>query len=490
MKALLVNPETPPTFWSFKHALKFLSKDAALPPLGLLTVAAMMPKSWEKKLIDMATTKLQDEDIQWADYVFVSAMFVQRNSARQVIDKCKNLGTKVVVGGPLFTSVPEYYVDADHLVLNEAEITLPLFLSDLENEDAGRMYRTRKRADMTETPIPLWELIQIEKYAVMPIQYSRGCPFDCEFCDVTALFGHQMRTKTKEQMLAELDTLYSMGWRGRVFIVDDNFIANKAKLKTEILPAIIEWGKQHKYPFAFNTQASINLADDEELMSLMTRAGFDCVFIGIETPSQESLDECNKVQNKGRDMVACIKKIQAAGMEVQGGFIVGFDSDTAAIFESLIGFIQQSGVVTAMIGLLNAPRGTKLYKRLMAENRLITDSSGDNTDMSMNFVPKMNLEELLEGYRKVTSTLYSPKKYYDRVLILLRNYKPISTAKIRFSPMYVRAFLRSVWRLGVIDRGRLQYWKLMIWSLRNPRHFHLAVRLTIYGYHFRKTFAA
>jgi radical SAM superfamily enzyme YgiQ (UPF0313 family) len=490
MKALLVNPETPATFWSFKHALKFLSKEAALPPLGLLTVAAMMPKSWEKRLIDMATTTLRDQDIRWADYVFISAMFVQRKSVRQVIDKCKNLGTKVVAGGPLFTSVPEYYLDADHLVLNEAEITLPLFLSDLEKGDAGRMYRTRKRADMSETPIPLWELVQLENYAVMPIQYSRGCPFDCEFCDVTALFGHRMRTKTREQMLAELDTLYSMGWRGRVFIVDDNFIANKAKLKTEILPAIIEWAKEHRYPFAFNTQASIDIADDEKLMNLMTRAGFDCVFIGIETPSQEGLDECNKAQNKGRDMVACIKKIQAAGIEVQGGFILGFDSDTPAIFENLTRFIQQSGVVTAMIGLLNAPRGTRLYKRLMAENRLITDSSGDNTDLSMNFVPRMTLGELLEGYRKVTKTLYSPGRYYDRVMILLRNYKPLSTARIGFSPNYIRAFLRSVWRFGVTGRNRLQYWKLIIWSLRSPRYFHLAVRLTIYGYHFRKTFAA
>jgi len=488
MKVLLVNPDTPVTFWSFKHALNFASKKAILPPLGLLTVAAMLPKSWQKRLVDMATTKLSDRDIQWADYVFISAMFIQGKSARQVIDRCKKFGTKVVAGGPLFTSAPEYYTDVDHLVLNEAEVTLPLFLKDLEDGCPGRMYRTKGRADISRTPIPLWELTAPKKYALMPIQYSRGCPFDCDFCDVTTLFGHQIRTKTKQQMLAELDSLYSMGWREQVFIVDDNFIANKAKLKAEILPAMIDWMQQHKYPFSFNTQASINIADDEELMRLMATAGFDCVFIGIESPSEDALTECNKVQNIGRDMVACIKKIQNAGMQVQGGFIVGFDSDKTSVFDSLIQFIQQSGVVTAMVGLLNAPRGTKLYKRLMQENRLITDSSGDNTDFSTNFVPKMNLDELVKGYQKVVRTIYSPKQYYDRVLTFLRHYKPLSCTRVRITHTDVEAFLKSVWRLGIIGRGRLGYWKLILWSMRSPRYFHLAVTLAIYGFHFRKVF--
>jgi len=488
MKILLVSPDSPATFWSFKNALKFISKKAILPPLGLLTVAAMLPKGWEKKLVDMTTKKLRDRDIRWADYVFISAMLIQSKSAREVIDRCKKLGVKTVAGGPLFTSQPERYLDVDHLVLNEAEVTLPLFLADVEKGCAGRMYRTRERADMSRTPIPLWELAQAKKYALMPLQYSRGCPFDCDFCDVTTLFGHEMRTKTKEQVLAELDGIYSMGWRSQIFVVDDNFIGNKAKLKVEILPAIIKWMEEHKYPFSFNTQASINLADDDELMALMTKAGFECVFIGIETPSQEGLVECNKVQNKGRDMVACIKKIQAAGIQVQGGFIVGFDSDKPPVFESLIQFIQQSGVVTAMVGLLNAPRGTKLYKRLMKENRLIADSSGDNTDLSMNFIPKMKQEELLKGYEKIVRTIYSPKHYYERVLTFLRSYKPASYTKVRFTFSDIKAFLRSIWRLGIIGRGRLHYWKLILWSMRSPRHFHLAVTLAIYGFHFRKTF--
>ncbi len=490
MRVLLINPEVPATFWSFKNALKFVSKKAILPPLGLLTVAAMLPDSWEKKLVDMTTTKLRDGDIRRADYVFLTAMAIQRESARLVIDRCKKLGVKVVAGGPLFTAMPEFFLDVDHLVLNEAEVTLPLFLKDLESGCAGPYYRSREYADMSETPIPLWKLASLKKYVLMPIQYSRGCPFQCEFCDVTMLFGHKMRTKTKEQMLAELESLYSMGWRGQVFIVDDNFIANKQKLKQEILPAIIGWMEERKYPFSFNTQASINLVDDEDLMRLMVEAGFNCVFVGIETPSPEGLAECNKVQNEGRDLVACVKKIQRFGMQVQAGFILGFDSDTQGIFENLINFIQQSGIVTAMVGLLNAPRGTKLYRRLISEHRLLTHATGDNTDMSINFIPKMNLPDLLKGYQKVVKTIYSNKYYYERILTFLKNYKPLSKTRVRFTCNDIKAFLKSVWLLGIIGRGRLYYWRLIFWSLRSRRHFQLAVTLAIYGFHYRRIFGS
>jgi len=310
MKILLVNPDIPLTFWSFKNALKFISKKAALPPLGLLTVAAMLPRNWEIKLVDMATTKLRDRDIQWADYVFITAMLIQRKSADHVIERCKRIGTKVVAGGPLFTSLPEKYMHVEHLVLKEAEPTLPQFIRDLHTGSPRQLYNTHEKSNLRETPIPLWDLIDRKKYALMCIQYSRGCPFDCDFCDVTRLFGHRIRLKTTDQVLDELESLYSLGWRDEVFFVDDNFIGNKAHLKTELLPAIIGWMQRRQYPFSFNTQASINLADDEELMELMVKAGFDCVFIGIETPNQDSLTECNKVQNKGRDLVACVKKIQ------------------------------------------------------------------------------------------------------------------------------------------------------------------------------------
>ncbi len=420
MKILLINPDIPPTFWSFKNALKFISRKAIVPPLGLLTVAAMLPKEWETRLIDMTTTKLHDRDIKWADYVFITAMFIQQKSADQVIEQCQNFGKKIVVGGPLFTSIPEQYVHVDHLVLKEAEITLPLFIKDIKDGNPRKVYNTHEKADLCETPIPLWDLIKIKKYAMMSIQYSRGCPFNCDFCDITTLFGHRIRTKTTEQVLKELEALYSQGWRDEVFFVDDNFIGNKKLLKTELLPALIEWMKTKHYPFAFNTQASINLADDEELMDLMVQAGFDCVFVGIESPNEESLSECNKVQNKGSDLVECVKKIQRFGMQVQAGFILGFDSDKESVFDNLIHFIQKSGVVTAMVGLLNAPRGTKLYSRLMNENRLSKESTGDNTDFSMNFIPKMGTEELLNGYRKVVNTIYSPKNYYNRILTFLK----------------------------------------------------------------------
>jgi radical SAM superfamily enzyme YgiQ (UPF0313 family) len=358
MKVLLVYPKYPESFWSFSYALRFIGKKSAHPPLGLLTVAAMLPREWEKRLVDMNVKKLRDEDIKWADCVFISAMAIQRDSAREVIDRCHRFGVKTVAGGPLFTMEPEEFDDVDHLVLNEAEITLPQFLEDLERGTPQHIYTTDLKPDLSQTPIPLWDLINLHDYASMSIQYSRGCPYDCEFCDITTLYGHKQRLKTVEQMLAELDALYERGWRGSVFIVDDNFIGNKVRLKNEVLPAIIEWMEAHEHPFWFITEASINLADDEELMDLMRRAGFVHVFVGIETPDEESLKECNKFANLNRNLISSVKKIQNYGMQVSGGFIVGFDNDTPSIFERQIKFIQQSGIVTAMVGLLNAPKGT------------------------------------------------------------------------------------------------------------------------------------
>ncbi|MFC1954158.1 B12-binding domain-containing radical SAM protein, partial [Chloroflexota bacterium] len=407
MKILLVYPRYPETFWSFKHALRFVSKKAAFPPLGLLTVAAMLPGEWEKKLVDMNINALSDEDIKWANYVFISAMVVQGDSAREVITRCNELNTKVVAGGPLFTTGHEEFEGVDHFVLGEAEVTLPSFLADLDKGCAKPIYTPDKKPDISKTPVPLWSLINMKYYSSMNIQYSRGCPFNCEFCDIIILNGHKPRTKDRHQMVNELEALYSRGWRGGVFIVDDNFIGNRKKLKAETLPAIIEWSKKKKYPFVLSTETSINLADDEELMKLMVEAGFNQVFIGVETPNEASLAECNKMQNRDRDLAASVKKIQNHGFEVQGGFIVGFDSDPVSIFRSQIDFIQRSGIVTAMVGLLNAPRGTRLYQRLKKENRLLKGFSGDNTDSSINFIPKMNYETLINGYRNILDTIYS-----------------------------------------------------------------------------------
>jgi len=489
MKILLVYPEYPETFWSFKHALKFISKKASLPPLGLLTIAAMLPREWQKKLLDMTVATLSDRDIQWADYVFITAMSIQKESVKKLIARCKKLGAKIVAGGPLFTTEYEDFEDVDHLVLNEAEITLPLFLEDLKEGRPEHIYTSDQWADIKKTPIPLWKLIDMKKYATMCIQYSRGCPFKCEFCDVTLLFGNKIRKKTKDQILAELESLYSQGWRGGVFIVDDNFIGSKVELKKEVLPAMIDWMEKRGNPFSFATQASINLSDDEELMKLMVRAGFDLVFIGIETPNEESLAECDKFQNKNRDLIACVKKIQRFGLEVQAGFIVGFDSDPPLIFERLISFIQKSGIVTAMVGLLNAPRGTRLYQRLVNEGRLLKDISGNNTDLSINFIPKMSYQMLINGYKKVLQTIYSPKYYHERILTLLRNLESSQKKKFQIRLCHLEAFFKSIWFLGISGKGRIYYWKLFFWSLfRSPQFFPLAITFAIYGFHFRKIF--
>jgi len=488
MKILLVYPKYPDTFWSFKYALKFISRKASFPPLGLITVAAMLPPEWERRLVDMNVSDLADDDLEWADYVFLSAMAIQKKSAKEVIGRCKKSGVPLVAGGPLFTTGYEEFAEVDHLVLNEAEITLQPFLEDLKKGCALHIYSSKEWPDIENTPCPQWDLVNMKKYASMNIQYSRGCPFNCEFCDIVFLNGHRPRTKNKEQVLEELEAIRAQGWRGGVFFVDDNFIANKKKLKTEILPALIVWMQQKKFPFHFLTEASINLADDDDLIKLMVKAGFRRVFIGIETPDELSLAECNKNLNKNRDLIACVKKIQNLGLEVQGGFIVGFDSDTPSIFERQIKFIQNSGIVTAMVGLLNAPRGTRLYQRLKKEGRLLSDTSGDNTDCSMNFIPKMNYEILINGYQKILNTIYLPKHYYKRVRIFLRHYKPKRLEqKIYFKFDYFKAFLKSIWILGIRGRERLHYWGLILWTLvKRPQFFGISIAFAIFGFHFRK----
>ncbi|MBI2980191.1 MAG: DUF4070 domain-containing protein [Chloroflexi bacterium] len=488
MKILLVYPEYPDTFWSFKHAIKFISKKASFPPLGLLTVAAMLPAGWQKKLVDMNMTSLSDEDIKWADYVFISAMVVQSASVKEIIARCNRLNARVVAGGPVFTTGHEEFEGVDHFVLGEAEVTLAPFLADLEKGCAKHVYISGERPEISGTPLPLWSLINIKHYSSMSFQYSRGCPFNCEFCDIVIMNGHKPRTKEKQQVVNELDALYQGGWRGSVFVVDDNFIGNKKKLKVEILPTMIEWSKKNRYPFSFYTEASINISDDEELMQLMVQAGFDRVFVGIESPNEDSLAECNKQQNQSRDLVASVKKMQNRGLEVQGGFIIGFDNDPLSIFRSQIDFIQKSGIVTAMVGLLNAPRGTRLYHRLEKENRLLEIFSGDNTDGSLNFIPKMNYETLINGYKHVLDTIYSPREYYARVRTFLKEYHP---PKVRGLPRlrlyHLEAFFKTLWFLGVREKGRQYYWQLLLDTLlKHPRSFALTVSLSVFGFHFRK----
>jgi len=485
LKVLLIYPEFPDTFWGFKHAIKFIRKKAALPPLGLVTLGAMLPEEWSTRLVDTNVTKLTETDLAWADCVFISAMVVQRESARQIIARCKEAGLRVVAGGPLFASEYEEFEDVDHFVLNEAELTLPLFLSDLEMNCARRVYETSRFCDIRKTPVPMWELLDLKRYASMSIQFSRGCPFNCEFCNVTALFGHRPRIKTAGQIIAELDGLYKLGWRGQIFFVDDNFIGNKKYLKTQLLPVLINWRKD-KRGVPFFTESSINLADDDVLIEMMVAAGFDSVFIGIETTDEQSLAECNKTQNKNRDLIGDVKRLQRAGLQVQGGFIVGFDSDPPSIFQQQIDFIQKSGIVTAMVGLLQAPPGTRLYERMKQEGRLLGQLSGDNVDGTTNIIPNMGLNTLLEGYHSIMRYIYSDKYYYQRVKTFLREYK---APEIRLPLDFQRflAFFRINIRLGVFGKERFQYWRLLLWTVfRRPELSSLAITLAIHGHHFRK----
>jgi len=447
----------------------------------------MLPAEWSKRLVDLNVTRLREADVAWADLVMVSGMAVQRESARRVIRQCKEAGRTVVAGGPLFTIEPDQFPEVDHFVLNEAEATLAPFLADLAAGRAKRLYTSAEYPNLRDTPIPLWELADLKRYLWTSVQYSRGCPFNCDFCNVTSLFGHRPRTKTSAQVLAELDHLYDRGWRGGVFFVDDNFIGQKKDLKTDLLPKLVAWRRSHP-GIPFQTQVSMNLADDDALVEMMAEAGFDKVFIGVETPDEGGLTECGKTQNQERDLTADIRRLQRAGLQVQGGFIVGFDSDKPSIFQRQIDFIQRSGIVTAMVGLLQAMPGTRLYERLRREGRLRGSTSGDNVDGTTNLVPRMNAERLREGYRHILAHIYAPRNYYRRVRTFLREYG-VPRVKVRLQFQDILAFLRSALHLGVIGRGRLHYWGLLAWtSLRRPELFGLAVTLAIAGYHCRQVY--
>jgi radical SAM superfamily enzyme YgiQ (UPF0313 family) len=490
MNILLVYPEYPDTYWSFSYALPFISKKAAVPPLGLITVSAMLPEQWQKKMIDMNVSPLKAKDIVWADYVFISAMYVQKESVNNVIGECIKHNAKIVAGGPLFTQEFGNYPMIDHFILNEAEITIIPFLKDIEDgKTPEKIYRTDNYADLGSTPVPDYHLLSMKDYASMNLQVSRGCPFACSFCEITALLGHKVRMKNTSQILKELDVLFNLNWRGPVAIVDDNFVGNKSDVKYNLLPAMREWMQLHKYPFTFTSQTSINLADDEELMTLMVETGINAAFIGIETPDEDSLKSCNKVQNNNRNLLQSVKKIQNSGIDVSGGFIVGFDSDSPSIFRRQIDFIQQSGIVTAMVGLLNAPRNTKLYQQLKSENRLTSEATGSNTDFSMNFIPKMNYPDLLTGYKTIITDIYSVKPYYKRIRRFLLDYRQPSLRQRKIDFSQLMGFIKTIFVIGIFNRGQSEYWKFMVWTLfRRPGLFSNAMTYVVYGYHFRSVY--
>ena len=487
MNVLFIYPEIPDTFWGLKYVLEFVSKKAEFPPLGLLTIASMVPGSWCKRLVDMNVRSLTQQDLLWADYVFISAMYIQKSSAENVIKVCRAHGIKVVAGGPYFTTAVDDFSMIDHLVLGEAEITFPLFLEDLEKGCPKHVYTAQEKPDLSLTPVPDWDLINFHDYDSMLVQYSRGCPYDCEFCDIVLLSGRRQRTKGTSQFLRELDVLYNRGWRSLVFIVDDNFIGAKFRVK-EMLRELVVWMDHHGKPFHFFTEASVDLAEDEELMDLMADAGFNNVFIGIETPNAGSLEEAGKAQNMRRDLLESVRIIQRHGLEVMGGFIVGFDHDSEDIFDRQIEFIQSSGIIVAMVGLLEALTGTKLWKRLKEEGRLLCEASGNNTDGMLNFVPTMDKDTLIQGYRRVLETIYSPAAYYRRCITFLKVYNQRTVP--RFGMPGIKAFFRSIWRIGIKNEGgfRRYYWLLLMRSLiLKPRFFGEAVQTMIVGVHFRRT---
>ncbi len=490
MRILLVSPGTPDTFWSFKHVLRLVSKKAAFPPLGLLTVAGMLPDDWELRLMDLNFERLADRDIAWADYVLVSAMIVHQASVREIARRCGALGKPIVAGGPLFTTGHESFPEIPHFVLGEAEEVMPQLIADLRARSPQHVYRAPGFPSLNLTPVPRYDLIRMRNYVTMAAQFSRGCPFDCEFCDITVMNGRLPRTKAPEQFVAELEALRRLGWKDMVFVVDDNFIGNKARTKA-LLGAMIAWRERTHPQMGFLTEASINLADDAELCEMMVAAGFRKVFVGIETPSPESLAECRKVQNSNRNLVLSVHALQRSGLEVMGGFIVGFDSDTGEIFKQQFDFIQRSGVATAMVGLLTALPMTRLHQRLRREGRLLSEATGNNTaTASLNFRTKLSREYLEKGYRELMHRLYEPRNYYRRIRTFLESYRA-GSERLRLSWVDFEALVKSFWLLGVWCRGRRAYWRFFIGTLvMRPRHFRVAIQLAIIGYHFRRVAAA
>ena len=489
-KALLVYPEHPPTYWGANYALEMVGIKAAFPPLGLLTIAAMFPPEYELRVADMNVAPLEDSDLEWADMVFTSTMIVQRVSLNTVIERCNRAGVPVIAGGPHPTTFHDEIPGVDHFVLDEAEEIFPGFLRDLESGIAKTIYREPRKPDVTLTPVPRFDLIDLENYYSMGLQFSRGCPFDCEFCDITKLYGRVPRTKSPAQMVTEFDSLRKLGWKGPLFLVDDNFIGNKREAM-KLLPVIAEWQKAHGYPFTLSTEASVNLAHMDELMDAMVEAGFDTVFLGIETPNPKALIKTKKPQNTSRKeenfLFNAVRKIQHKGMQVQGGFILGLDSDDEGVFDAQIEFIQQAGIPVAPIYLLTALRGTDMYERLRAENRLLDKEIGTNA-MTLNFKPELDPGTLIDGYRRVTATLYDPtlENYFQRCLALFEHLKAVPHLR---KPLGGNAVVVAAMRVRrQLSKNQIPAFSRFIAQVSrdHPRMLTTALRLAALGYHFER----
>lgn len=460
MHTLLVHPAFPKTYWGMEYARLLTGRSALLPPLGLLTVAALLPSDWSVRLLDMSVEPLLDEDLNWADVVFVGAMQIQKKSFHEVIRRAHSLGKTVIVGGAYPTTEPEAAGDADCVVIGESEELIGPLCRDIACGTIKPRYKAINRPNVTQSPVPRYDLLRIGAYQSIGVQFSRGCPFNCEFCDIIEVFGRVPRTKTPDQLLREFDAIYAAGFHGMLFLVDDNFIGNKREAKT-MLPAVADWMRAKDYPFDIYTEASINLAADDKLIELMLQAGFSSVFIGIETPSQESLAETQKIQNLRLDLNLAVEKLTRKGLEVMAGFIVGFDADDAGIFERQFKFIQNSPIPLAMVGILAALPGSQLWRRLENEGRLLEDWSGENFGRA-NFRTRMPENVLLNGYRKLLTDLYEPDAYFARCLRVLELWPSKRPSRFRFPVAYaLGTLLRTFWRQGIRAPYRGAFWRFV-----------------------------
>lgn len=495
LNVLLLYPRFPQTFWSFDRFVELADLKATIPPLGIITVAALLPQEWNLRFVDRNVSCDTDDDWEWCDLVIVSAMMVQKPDFHNVIRKAVRLGKKVAVGGPYPTSLPDEAssTGAHYLVLDEGEITLPLFIEAIEQGQEQGVFRALDKPDVTLSPIPRFDLLQRDKYFMMAVQFSRGCPFNCEFCDIITLYGRKPRTKEPEQLLAELQTIYDLGWRGPLVIVDDNFIGNQRNVK-RLLRSLIIWMQQHRYPFSFWTEASVNLAEDDELLDLMSQAGFNAVFLGIETPDQDSLKVTQKYQNTRHPLVEACHKINQAGLMINAGFILGFDGEKSGAGQRIQDFVEATSIPQAMLGILQAIPNTALWNRLEQEQRLIKGTGGEefgDQNTLMNFTPTRPIEEVAKEYLETLWNLYDPQNYLKRCfehclqikanprLGLLTAFPAGKTLQL-----VKRVFLRQGW-----DRPELrsQFWQ-QFWALlkANPRCLHLYLGLCAAGEHFRE----
>ncbi|MDJ0648821.1 MAG: DUF4070 domain-containing protein [Xenococcaceae cyanobacterium MO_188.B19] len=489
MRALLIYPLFPQTFWSYDKILELVDRKVLLPPLGLITVAAILPQEWEFQLVDRNVREVKESEWEWADIVIFSAMIVQKPDLLAQIKLAKEKGKLVAVGGPYSTSLPEEpkAAGADFLILDEGEITLPMFVEAIEKGATSGTFRATEKPDVTETPVPRYDLLELDAYDSMSVQFSRGCPFQCEFCDIIVLYGRKPRTKEPSQLLKELDFLYELGWRRGIFMVDDNFIGNKRNVKL-LLKELKVWQEAHQYPFGFNTEASVDLAADEELMQLMVECGFDAVFLGIETPDEASLELTKKFQNTRSSLAETVDKIIRAGLRPMAGFIIGFDGEKAGAGQRIIDFVEQAAIPTAMFGMLQALPLTALWGRLEKEQRLRDSTRKDiNQTTLMNFIPTRPIEDIAQEYIDAFWTLYEPKRYLDRVhrCFLKLGVPPYETPSSLPSWIDLKALAIVVWRQGFKRNTRWQFWHHLFSIIRhNPGVWEHYLTMCAHNEHF------